>query len=324
MALLKKQTSWLRLYSYKTNKPIGTFLLVFLCLSLYSQPPSNVLKERESDEILISKFVEAKGNNIICFDASNIKQFWIDSTVAAKDKKIYIQNENASYKIQLANVLETQDCTVEVVSTNPNLSFWVVDTSSKTLAESSKEQDFIQYHVFSSTIHLEDTDRFSFYIQFNSKTKEPILIDKIILSFSQNKQSKFLGSPGFDALLGLFDKEGINASTVEEPYKKIQSIILKENNKLYLKIPEQLTKTNVFYFYHVIPSDKKNLVNPTSSFNNLDGWFNNRKLFIVPKPYSSDSEYIIIQQDLPQYEYTHLDIGQYEGNKCFWIINFDE
>ena len=151
-------------------------------------------KDENDDKKLLDQFITSKGqNSSIVFDSSNIKQFWIDKSVVSKDNSIIIllnrkgsKLESIPLKIQLTNIVESLDCTVDVITTDPGFSFAVSTDVSKNLSESKEQPSFINYHVLSSTFHLEDTDDFSFCLGFNSDSKSSIKIERIILSFKKN------------------------------------------------------------------------------------------------------------------------------------------
>lgn len=157
---------------------------------------------KNPDEQLINQYVDAKGPGIISFDASNIKQFWIDNTVVGRNDKIEILMnkkstsgfESAPLKIQLANVFVFQDCKVEIISETSDYSFSVLDSKSKVLSTSSKEQEFLNYSIMTSVFHLENASDLSFYLRFASQKNSVLSIKKIILSFPRNNE--FLSSPG--------------------------------------------------------------------------------------------------------------------------------
>lgn len=166
--------------------------------------------EANSNESLLNQYVKSKGNAVIVFDSSNIKQFWIDKTVVSRNHSIDIllegnkTNESVPLKIQLANVSESQDCRIDVISDESGLEFSVLNDQSKKISSSKKEDDFLNYSIASGVFHLEDTAGHAFYLVFNSKKTESISIKKIILSFSDNKNSNFLNSPGVIKYTGAF------------------------------------------------------------------------------------------------------------------------
>ena len=162
----------------------------------------NSADDKNSNEKMLAQYIQSKGTGIIVFDASNIKQFWIDHSVMSKNKTIEIAlkegktYESVPLRIQLANVIEAQDCRIEVVSETEGLEFSVLNSKLKELSTSQKEENFIDYSVSSATLHLEDLQNMVFFLKFKTNTSRPLLIKKIILSFSNNKNSSFLASPG--------------------------------------------------------------------------------------------------------------------------------
>lgn len=159
----------------------------------------------QNDAKLLDDYINAKGyTSVITFDSSNIKQFWIDKSVWGKNGNIIIslqdvQNkgwESIPQKIQLANVNEAQNCKIDVVTEMAGMRFAILDSNNKVLSTSASEDDFIQYHIVSSTFQLEKTPDFSFMLKFAADSSESIPIKKIVLSFSNNKDSKYLSSPG--------------------------------------------------------------------------------------------------------------------------------
>ena len=159
-------------------------------------------KEIKDSEMLDSYIKSGNDLGVIVFDSTNIKQFWVNHSVLSRDNLINISLEKGArgwnsvfLPIQLANVNESMDCKVSVVTDNPNLSFSVFDSKSKKLSDSSKEEDFIQYHIMSSSFHLENANDFMFNIQFSS-IKPVLSIKKVFLTLSSNKDSLFLASPG--------------------------------------------------------------------------------------------------------------------------------
>ena len=157
----------------------------------------------KEDENMINEYIKSKNYSaIISFDASNIKQFWTAHSVVSMNNLIQIsldRNNNkwqsVPLKIQLANVMENQDCKIDIITDDNDLSFYVENSQNKTLSGSSFEEDIIHSHILSSTFHLEDTNDMSFNFKFFSN-KDTITIKKIVLSFTNNKQSSFLTSPG--------------------------------------------------------------------------------------------------------------------------------
>lgn len=172
---------------------------ILLMNALFSQ------EKAKDDDALLEQYIRAQ-KDIIVFDASNIKQFWIDKTVLKfddcfeimLDKKETVFFESIPLKIQLINVSETQDCNIEIISEDADISFSVLNNNRETIASSFPEDNksFIQYNVCSASFHLEHTQGQSFYIKFSSNKLQTLSIKKIVLSFSKNQNSSFLSSPG--------------------------------------------------------------------------------------------------------------------------------
>ena len=175
--------------------------IVFAFLLAFIAGRAAVLQAQDNEKLL-DEYVKAKGTDVIVFDKGNIKQFWIDKSVVSRDKKIEIMlspgkknpYESVPLKLQFVNVDETMDCTVDVISENPDVSFTVVDNSLQRVATSVSKDDFIQYHVSSAVVHMEDTLNDSFSLVFSSAKPELVSIHKIVLSFSANKNTSFLSS----------------------------------------------------------------------------------------------------------------------------------
>ena len=197
----KKKSNW---FVVSCVKP-SLFSLGF-CLSvvLLAQSKTIDMNSVNTSEPILTQYIQSKGASIISFDTSNIKQFWIEPSVlsrkdsfdillSANNKQLF---ESVPFKIQLANVKENQDCKVEVISETTDYGFSILNTNSKVLASSIKEESFLNYSIASSVFHLEDTLNLSFSIKFNSKTEKSLSIKTIILSFQNNKNSSFLVSPG--------------------------------------------------------------------------------------------------------------------------------
>ena len=185
---------------------LRTTAIAMVCFPIFLFSQEKSTKDRKSstknsDEQLINQYIDAKGPGIISFDASNIKQFWIDNSVIGRTGKIDISLkrnnnvfESVPLKIQLANVYAFQDCKVEVISETPDFSFAVLSNNSKILSNSSKEQDFLNYSIASSVFHLDDTNNLSFSLRFSSPKNDVLSIKRIVLSFLYN--SNYLSSPG--------------------------------------------------------------------------------------------------------------------------------
>ena len=182
-----------------SRKKIRFFLLLVILLHPIVMKAEDASKANKD---LLEQYIKTKGAGIILFDASNIKQFWISNTVYAKKDTINIalkktntmKWESEALNIKLANVNNAQNCTIEVISKNADLSFFVFNASSQIIADSSSQEYFVNYHIVSSTFHLEDTQDLSFDLRFQSNECDTLEIDKIVLSFSNN--DNYLFSPG--------------------------------------------------------------------------------------------------------------------------------
>ena len=185
-----------RIFTELTIKCAIVLLFVSLPLINYAQKGPD-----PSEETLIDQYVQSK-NSVISFDASNIKQFWVDKSVVGMDNNInIIMNKSESgwfesipLKIQLANVAVNQDCKVVVITENSDVSFSIADSNLKTLVSSVQGENFLYYCTYSTDFQLVNTQKFIFNIIFSSKKDDVLKIKKIFLSFSQNKD--FLSSPG--------------------------------------------------------------------------------------------------------------------------------
>lgn len=198
----------LRLLSFKKGRNrkvcIFFFCLLISC-SIHAQTAAQAHNSSFDDEKLINSYIDAKGyGSIIQFNASNIKSFWIEKSVLPKDSSIQIllrsdkdgNWESVPLKIQLANVNETQDCSIDVIAEDSDFTLSVYDNKLNKISPAPTKETFIRYHVLSTSFHLEDTQNTSFYIKFNSNKSATLSIKRIVLSFSNNQKSIFSFSPG--------------------------------------------------------------------------------------------------------------------------------
>lgn len=153
-----------------------------------------------NDNELLDKYIAAQGYKAkIEFNEKNIKQFWINNDVVVKDKKIVILNNQDNHTerkvIKLKNVNEAQDCKIEIFSKDDNVVFSVFNKNEIMLSKSSLDRTFLDYKVYSATIHLEETKDFTLYIEFASESIKEYEINKIILSFTKNDKSTYSSSP---------------------------------------------------------------------------------------------------------------------------------
>ena len=171
------------------------YVIVMPCAS-FAQNGKNDFSIEATEKKLFNQFIQSKGNGIITFDASNIKQFWIDNSVIARKDCIELflkDGFSIPLKLQLANVSGAQNCKIEVITETPNTSFTVSDMKLKQISSSFQENQFLNYDVLASSFSLEDTitsyssrDNFCFQLKFNAHFCESIKIQAIVLSFSDN------------------------------------------------------------------------------------------------------------------------------------------
>ena len=314
-------------YVPKCRIVCSAILCVLTWVFFFQIPAAQAASDTQtSDDSLIEQFIRSQGlSQIIVFDARNIKQFWTSNSVSSQNDLIHISlnKENnqkwksSSLKIQLANVIETQDCRIDVITNDKDLNFIVSDSQSKALSSSSDTETFIQYHIASTSFHLDDTPDFSFNLVFSSKNKDLLSIKKIILSFSDNNESRYVGSPGFYALSKLIEKDGCPV-----PNSNVKYIISKEHNKIFIMIPQEQLEPESYFYYHIYPINESDL-RPGSveyKFNNNDFSMTTRNL-IIPRPYGNDNKVTIIQRSLPPYRYSLIKIGQSSSSSKYpWKI----
>lgn len=194
------------------------------CALLFVQPvEGNSAEAIDSNENLLQQYIQSKGAGIIVFDTSNIKQFWIEKSVISQKSSFDVLLETSAQgfesiplKIQLANVNEAQDCRIEVIAdANNDFSFSVLNSSLKPVSVSTPEENFLDYNVASSILHLEDTNNLSFNIKFHSKNQRSLAIKGIVLSFSNNKNSSYLVPPG-DFMFNGKDVLGVDKLEIDE------------------------------------------------------------------------------------------------------------
>lgn len=178
------------------NSIIVTFFVFLATLEVCTNDLSAQSKDNQ-DQKLLDKYINSKNSSsFIVFDSSNMKQFWIDKSVFCDKNKIFIQLKNkesnifksSPLKIQLANINDMFDCNIDIYSLDSKIDFSISNSRNMTIASSAQEDTFINYSVSSSFFHLKDTPDNAFYLSFLSATSNLISIDKIVLSFSQNKE----------------------------------------------------------------------------------------------------------------------------------------
>ena len=188
----------------KRHHELGTKCILIPLLLLTCQLFVLAQNTDINDKKLLQQYIQSYGKEIIMFDASNIKQYWIDKNVVArKENFMIILNSTQLYsyqsmpqKIQLANVNEGQDCKIEILSETPDIEFSVLDSKGNVLSSSSKQEDFINLKKTTSTFHIENTPDLAFSLVFSSARNPEITIKTILLSFSKNLNGTYLYPPG--------------------------------------------------------------------------------------------------------------------------------
>jgi hypothetical protein len=300
---MTKQTNKKKV-KYRNNfrpKAWALFLLCSAVTALFGQAMNSSPDKIITDQELINLYINSKEyKDIITFDASNIKQFWVDNSVMSKDGfiKILLESDKASkpLKIQLANVNETLDCKIDIITNEPDLSFSVLDSKSVNIGSPIIEEYFIQNRIISSTIHLDNTRDDAFNIVLSSGKKEIAEINKIILSFTNNKKSSFFTSPG----------------SISNIYNNVDVFGLSTNsNQLSSTLKDSLTltgkQTALFSKYNILVSNNdittsvkiKNIGDkPTHIFVGYAGFSKDRtKLFGRNYPFKNNRVCHIVSAD---------------------------
>ena len=267
-------------HKQKTLKWLISKATTVVCLScvlspIYAQTNKTGNANADSNENLLNQYVQSMGNRVIVFDASNIKQFWIDKTVISQDNSVKVLvdgTKSVPYMIQLVNVNEAQDCKVDIISDVPQLKFSVLNDKLKKLSESTQEDPFLNYNIASASFHLEDATNFSFYLQFSSSSAMELTIKKIILSFSKNPQSLFLTSPGtlvvsesgctgtYDNITKITDKQNSFSATGKRFRIASNNKILVSDNTLTNSVSVKNTgdqPTTLYFGYIPYTKDRK-------------------------------------------------------------------
>ena len=217
---------------------------------LVAQLPTAFNGTAVDDSKLLDEFVQTKiQSNAIVFDAANIKQFWVDNSVLSQDNTIIISLTDSRcipLKIQLINVNEYQDCKIDVITEDPDLSFCVLNNEGKTLSKATNEDTFIHYSIVSSSFHLEDASDSTFNISFSKQESNVVRIKKIILTFSQNKRSFFLSSPG-TLKITKNDLELIRTTAKQSDNEKAFYLTGIENNSIVRSRYKILVTDNTFH-----------------------------------------------------------------------------
>ena len=182
----------------KKNKNMirGAYSIVLYFFVLFYPSLNGQSDINNSD--LIDKYISSKGyGSPILFDYYNIKQYWVDNSVASRERSKTISiillpdgqkgNKSIPLKIQLANVNSDDLCRVDIIGKTRDYQFYITNSISQTISSSTDEPDFIQYSAKTTSFSLEDIPDSSFYINFNSSTQDILSINKIVLSFSKNR-----------------------------------------------------------------------------------------------------------------------------------------
>ena len=299
---------------------IGAFTL--LIVNGFGQTPSS-----KSDDKMIDQYVRSIGSGTIVFDASNIKQFWIDPSVVCTENNtidIHLLQkqpnvfESRALKIQLANVNETLACKIQMIIESPDTSFWVSNSKSKKLSFSTNEEKFLDYHMSSLVFNLEDAPDFSFNVNFSNPKKDVISIKKIILSFAKNQTSSFVSSPGKLTITGdnITAKSGSivpldNHSSVvlgdrADVFSNKKIIVSDSELNLSVKIKNSDTSPATIYVgYAPYTKDGKQIHNRNNPYKNL-----NKIMKVVSSEKDSNS---IIVDSYPEWQ-----------NGCYLALNAKE
>ena len=302
------QTNCLKIVSFyspaKAIVLIGSIILFCMFFNLAAA---------DNDSKLIDEYIQSLGyRSFIEFNSSNIKQFWVDKTVSSDKNTINIvlestganNYESVPLRIQLMNVLENQDCKIDVLTENSDVSFFVINDQKKTISGPTEKEQFVQNSIVSSTFHLEDTRNLTFYMCF-SAPQPSLSIKKIILSFSDNKNSSFFLSPGVLSITKN-DVTLSNSKLIDSPdfavcgvYTKIFSNkkIFTENNTLTSSVKIKnlgSVPTKIYFGYSSYLKNGDNLKTENYPYKNI-----NKILTVVSANKGSN---IIVVDDYPEWE----------------------
>ena len=180
----------------------ASIIVSLMTFSLMSQAQIDS-KIQNDDSNLLEQYIQSQGyTNSIKFDASNIKQFWVDKSVRSQNNAVKLilhssknmKFESIPLRILFKNINASLSCRIDVFLKETGISFSVSNANNKVLATSSSANDFLSYKALSSTVRFEDIDNSSFFLKFQSADTSEITIDAIVFSFSENKD--YLHSPG--------------------------------------------------------------------------------------------------------------------------------
>ena len=214
------------MFTFERNSPISNYTkqnlamiasVLFMFLTLLASAQTNS-KNRNDDSGLLDSYIKSKGyDSTIVFSAESIKQFWTDNSVISKDGLINILLDSSfkspRLKIQLANVNVTHKCKIDVISNTGDLKFSVLNGNSTVIAESTPEDDFIEYHITSASFNLKSSEKLVYFLQFSSNSLQELQIKKIILSFprvnnlTDSSVTLSLKKDGFDLMNAKAEKD---------------------------------------------------------------------------------------------------------------------
>lgn len=262
------------------------FTLLFSTVLAAQKMTDQKLNPTNGENDLINKYVQTKGNMIISFDASNIKQFWIDKSVIAEKDSFVIsltKNKTNSYKskplkIQLANVDASYECNVFVLTQTDNVNFSITDTNLNPVSFKNKMDSFIDYHELSSSFRLIEIKDNTFNFSFTSSVQD-IEVKAIVLSFSQ--KNKYPSHPGYlvmnldtvqtDAKLIPHDNQQSYSVNGTNPLLISKEKIYVTDNTVYSTITIKNTgdkQFNAFFGYEPYTEDEERIDNRAIPYKN--------------------------------------------------------
>lgn len=206
--------------SPESNIMIRRMTVILLFIINLLVPCTGSSQNKSMDETsninqLIQQYFASRGNgNALTFDSNNIKQYWIDNSVAGINDNIQIILENKTntlesvpLRFEITNISSMEECNVVVLAQTPDTDFFVLDSGFNPFVKSTQEDDFLDYHVLSTKFQIEASKKIVFYLKFSSKA-DIIKIKKILISFKEKTQKDYLSSPG----LLMLDKDNIKSS----------------------------------------------------------------------------------------------------------------
>ena len=199
---MKKQYIHSSRFQVKTKTITVIFTLLFSMILAAQNTTDQRLISTNDEKDLINKYIHTKGNMIVSFDASNIKQFWVDNSVIAEKDSFVIsltKDKTDSYKskplkIQLANVDASYECNAFVLTQTDNVNFSLTDADLNPVSFNNKKDSFVDYHELSSSFRLIEIKDNTFHFSFTSSS-QVIEVKAIVLSFFQ--KNKYPSHPGY-------------------------------------------------------------------------------------------------------------------------------